>query len=90
MCRTPGCDNPIECPSFELCKNCYSSMLRWNKRPQKDQINRMKRLLLFSARMDSVLPSKAVIKRYKVPETHMKVLPGQFAPRKKKRRGSLK
>lgn len=85
MCSTPGCDNKIECPSFGLCKNCYSSLLRWSKRTKTEQLNRMYKLQLFQARVESVLPHNVVVKKYKKSDIKIDVLPGQLNTNKKRK-----
>ncbi len=85
MCNTPGCDNDVQCVNFGLCRNCYGALLRWSKRPQKDVVNRMNKLLLFQARVESVLPTNVVSKRYKRSDLKLDIMPGQYIKRKKLR-----
>ena len=84
-CKTPGCSNIVDCKYLSICKLCYSSMLRWVKRTQDDQITRLAKLRLYEARMCAVVPSKVSAKTYKVSTKPWSVLPGQFKKLKKKR-----
>jgi hypothetical protein len=76
-CTTPGCDGEVTSPNFDYCNNCCASIRRWNRRPTRDVIDRFNKLTKFQARMDIILPTNVVVKRYKTvkkPEN----MPGQL------------
>ena len=87
-CQTPGCDNEAKC--LNLCASCYSALYYWQKRSPQALIDRARRLQLFEARMDLLMPANVEIPRYRRTSAKLEILPGNSKKDKKYRRKQSK
>jgi len=76
ICCIAGCDNEVQVPSTDTCRNCYSSILRWSKRSPADVRRRASVIELYSNRMQLLIPHNVDILRPK--KVKLKAMPGQF------------
>ena len=75
-CCMEGCENDVEVPSTGTCKNCYSSVLRWNKRSREDIERRVHQIGLYGNRMNVVAPKHKTTMTPK--KVKLKGMPGQI------------
>lgn len=54
-CSTEGCTNDKYC--LDMCLNCYQAARYWHKQGMKAIVRRGKKLRMYEARIDALLPT---------------------------------
>ena len=91
-CHTHNCEGEVgDNSSIGLCKSCYSYMYYWHKKTPKELIHRARRLQIFEARMDLLVPINASIERPKRGKIKpLAIMPGEFKKGKRPKKAKLR
>ena len=70
-------DREITVPSTDTCKNCYSAVLNWSKRPSEHVNRRARQLGLYQRRM-MIIASADDNKAMRPSKIQLKAMPGKI------------